>query len=154
MKFCKKCEEEKDVKEFSKNSHKKDGLQTICKKCSKTYFSKYYDDNREKHKKDVSKRKKIYRKTFTKIINSIKIKYGCKTCKETEVCCLDFHHLDNNKKKFNISDIYGNSFSIEKIIIEINKCVVLCSNCHRKVHANLIKVNESMLCVENIASML
>lgn len=45
----------------------------------------------------------------------------------------DFHHLDPNEKEFNISK---NALIFDKIKNELDKCVVLCANCHRKEHAN------------------
>ena len=55
---------------------------------------------------------------------------------------LDFHHLQ--KKEFQIAAL-GKQFG-KRIAKEINKCVILCANCHRRHHAGLIAVDESMLC--------
>ena len=45
---------------------------------------------------------------------------------------LTFHHIDPSKKDFIISAGYGNSF--EKLIKEVDKCQLLCHNCHNEVH--------------------
>jgi hypothetical protein len=45
---------------------------------------------------------------------------------------LDFHHLDSSKKEFGLS---ARIKKWETIIIEARKCVLLCANCHREVHA-------------------
>lgn len=50
---------------------------------------------------------------------------------------LEFHHLDPNEKDFNISELKKTNFN-EKIKSELDKCALLCSNCHREVHAGLI----------------
>ena len=49
---------------------------------------------------------------------------------------LEFHHKDRNEKEFELSQINLNSsiFSIEKIYKEIDKCLLLCSNCHHEQH--------------------
>lgn len=59
---------------------------------------------------------------------------GCSACNESDPCCLDFHHLDPNSKDKKISQLikYG---SKKRILKEASKCIVLCSNCHRKTHA-------------------
>lgn len=46
---------------------------------------------------------------------------------------LEFHHLDPKEKDFNISSV--TVFKFLKVKDELDKCVVLCSNCHREVHA-------------------
>ena len=47
----------------------------------------------------------------------------------------DLHHLDPNEKDFTISSARANPRSWEKLCAELRKCVLLCSNCHREVHA-------------------
>jgi len=49
------------------------------------------------------------------------------------VAALDFHHIDTNKE-FKISNV--RCYSKKKLKAEIDKCIVLCSNCHREVHFN------------------
>lgn len=58
---------------------------------------------------------------------------------------LDFHHI--NSKTYQISDLVtkSNNFvlsNIEEIKSELNKCVVLCANCHRGVHFNIDRYNK------------
>ena len=48
---------------------------------------------------------------------------------------LHFHHKDAFEKKFAISD---KSFSFEKLKSELDKCVLVCSNCHAEIHDGLI----------------
>ena len=68
-----------------------------------------------------------------------KSKQSCLICSESEYCTLDLHHIDPSKKDFAIgSMVFNRSWS--SILEEISKCVVLCSNCHRKVHAGVIKL--------------
>ena len=57
---------------------------------------------------------------------------GCAKCGETKPYMLEFHHRDPNEKDFNISD--RSRASIETIMDEIEKCVVLCSNHHKEFH--------------------
>lgn len=48
---------------------------------------------------------------------------------------LEFHHLGN--KKDGISKLIARSSDLTKILSEVSKCVLLCANCHREVHAGL-----------------
>lgn len=66
----------------------------------------------------------------------------CKLCGESESCCLEFHHTDNNKEG-NISQlITNNGWSWNAVKLEIDKCVVVCANCHRKIHAGIAQLVE------------
>ena len=55
------------------------------------------------------------------------------------VQALEFHHLDPNEKEFGIAH-KGITRSWEKTKIELDKCILLCSNCHREYHAGLIQL--------------
>ena len=44
-----------------------------------------------------------------------------------------FHHRNN--KDFNISKMIGGSFTWKQITEELDKCVILCANCHASIHA-------------------
>jgi hypothetical protein len=50
---------------------------------------------------------------------------------------LTFHHRDPSKKDFQIS---GQSISYEKLKCEVDKCELLCHNCHGEVHVGLITI--------------
>jgi hypothetical protein len=72
------------------------------------------------------------------LITSYKI--PCAICGEDHPAVLDFHHVDESAKSFSMNTATKNGTKFERIIEEIDKCVVLCSNCHRKHHnAHLYK---------------
>jgi|SRR3989338_5641846 len=52
---------------------------------------------------------------------------------------LDFHHLDPKQKEFGIS-VRGLTRSWEKIRKEIDKCILVCANCHREIHAGITQL--------------
>ena len=61
----------------------------------------------------------------------------CKICGYDKcIRSLIFHHIDPNKKEFQIS---GQSLSFEKLKNEVDKCELLCHNCHGEIHEGLIK---------------
>lgn len=59
------------------------------------------------------------------------IKCGYNKCDRS----LEFHHLDPNGKDFSIS---GKSWSFERLKKEVDKCVLVCSNCHGEIHDEII----------------
>ena len=73
------------------------------------------------------------RESLRDYINSVRQKSGCMKCGESHVAVLDFHHV-RGRKSFSIASYNDNCASRDKIDKEIKKCIVLCSNCHRKLH--------------------
>lgn len=65
----------------------------------------------------------------------------CQIC-EYNKCnnALEFHHMDPSKKEFELKDAMERPKSWEKIVIELRKCILLCSNCHRELHAKIIDI--------------
>lgn len=66
------------------------------------------------------------------------IKYlGGKCCRcgyNKDISALEFHHLDSSKKEFQISSCADKSW--DRLKSELDKCEILCSNCHRIEHSN------------------
>ena len=58
---------------------------------------------------------------------------GYNRCQEA----LEFHHLDPSQKDFTIS---GGTKSFESLKPEVDKCILVCANFHREIHAGLIKI--------------
>ncbi len=58
---------------------------------------------------------------------------------------LQFHHLDPSQKEFQIS---GKSNFNKKIMKELDKCILLCANCHFEIH--YMNVNTNILVVEHV----
>jgi len=65
--------------------------------------------------------------------SSLQCKYG----DEDDYACLDFHHRDPTKKEITISKAIDAGWSRERILKELEKCDVVCANCHRKIHKPL-----------------
>jgi hypothetical protein len=59
----------------------------------------------------------------------------CKKCGYNKcIRALEFHHLDSLQKDFNIS---GKMCSFDKIKSEVDKCILVCSNCHKEIHEEI-----------------
>ena len=62
----------------------------------------------------------------------------CSLCGyDTCIDALEFHHIDPTQKDFGIS-YKGITRSWDKIKDELDKCVLVCSNCHKEIHAGLV----------------
>lgn len=100
----------------------------LCNNETKTKFCSV----KCKNKYHVVKRRKILKE------KSLAYKGGkCEKCGYNKCdSALEFHHLDHNKKDFGISQD-GNTRPWNQIKEELDKCVLLCANCHRETHAGL-----------------
>ena len=57
----------------------------------------------------------------------------CKKCGNNKVYLLDFHHRDPSKKEGELSD-FSKGYNLDKFFLELEKCDLLCANCHREFH--------------------
>lgn len=73
---------------------------------------------------------------------------GCVRCGEKMGCCLVAHHVDPKTKLFNIGSTKQGRFSLDSIRAELKKCVCVCGNCHRKIHAGLMLVTPDRVVVD------
>ena len=76
-------------------------------------------------------------KTRRKNVALIKEEAGGKCCicgYNKCIAALDFHHLDPNSKE---GGVIGTTASLEKQREEAKKCILVCANCHREIHAGL-----------------
>jgi len=102
-----------------------------------------YADRAEYLKKAVSKRRKALRE------KSIKYKGSkCFFCNyDRYIGALEFHHINEETKNFGLSE-KGMTRSWDKTRKELDKCILLCSNCHKELHSGLLQLPTEML-VEN-----
>ncbi len=132
MKICYKCKSKKEVTEFNKNASRKDGLQTMCRLCDNKRKRTYYQNRKDKFISYNSKKKYKIAKWFEEYKRTLK----CSKCDDTRWYVLDFHHEDPSTKTSTLSKLVRQGYSKEVIMLEVSKCIVLCSNCHREEHHN------------------
>lgn len=58
---------------------------------------------------------------------------------------LEFHHINPEEKSFSLTDSNAATKSLEKQLAEARKCVLLCANCHRGVHAGYLEIPKNLL---------
>ncbi len=135
VKQCSKCGLRKLLKEFYK---RKSGLRVgeyyeSCKDCYKSRGRNYYHQNREKQLDLAKKRKLRYIEERKKFLEKIKNK-ACSDCGEKyPAWVMDFDHRDGQIKVSSVSKLaFRKISSFEKIKEEIEKCDLVCANCHRQ----------------------
>jgi len=126
-KTCINCKVEKNIDEFALSKGK---VREKCKDCLKQYMNDHYKSNKKKYFDYATKRSNELRDWY----KNLKKTLCCEKCKENHPAVLEFHHTDPKLKDFSIADALWHKLSKTKIENEISKCIVLCSNCHRKLH--------------------
>lgn len=160
-KQCGSCMNFLDLSEFAKSKGKY--YSSKCKKCTNEYSKKYRDKNKEKLAKkqkeymkddDFRKNKNEYNKIYRKKeyvknknveINRIwkmnekrkAVDYmggKCSICGYNKcLTALEFHHINPKEK-----EIYNSHWKFERNKMELDKCILVCANCHREIHAKEI----------------
>lgn len=58
------------------------------------------------------------------------------------IAALEFHHINPEEKEFEIDIRHFSNTSLEKLKKEVNKCILLCANCHRELHNPKLYIND------------
>lgn len=112
------------------------------KEALKVYHREWYAKQtfeRKAHKVELQRKR---RREIREWIVQTKGNLHCEKCSESHLACLDFHHKDPSEKEISLSNAVTHGWSKERILKEMQKCVVLCSNCHRKFHFDEIDENQ------------
>lgn len=146
------------------------GLEMECIKANKKYCSKDCENKARRNRRQQPIKNKvcpICEKFFTPKTGSANLRKCCYECHpdgETltrgkmlelvkrlhggkcvrcgyDKCsgALEFHHIDASQKDFTISN---DRAKLEESIEESKKCILLCANCHRELHAEIFKITE------------
>ncbi len=81
---------------------------------------------KKKHRELAKERNRRY-------VSQYKEYHKCAKCGEGRAVCLDLHHTAPTTKLFEFNKAYKRS--IRSIEAELKKCIVVCANCHRLIHA-------------------
>jgi hypothetical protein len=135
-KQCTNCKQTKPVKDFNvRRKGSADGLQSWCRQCVREMINK-------KRKSFPSyKTEELRILSNIEYAKAVKAANGCcgPDCKEQDYCALDFHHLGD--KKFCIGSV-GRKIKRDELQAEIAKCIILCANCHRKLHGKRFTIEQ------------
>lgn len=123
-KQCNKCKQNLDREEnFNKNKGYRDGYFAQCKQCRKNHPSQVPEK--------VLQRVRDTRLRNKRFVWNYYSSHPCVDCGESDPLLLDFDHISDNKLA-NVSKLVHNTRSLKVIQKEIDKCEVVCANCHRR----------------------
>jgi hypothetical protein len=106
----------------------------VCKTCTAERSKRLYSDDKQAQIDRVRVNNQRYRQTAREYVLEYLSSHPCSQCGESDPRVLEFHHLGN--KDSEVSRLIGRGASLEALIAEIEKCVVLCANCHRRLTAD------------------
>ncbi len=125
LKICAKCGE------FCEHNVRKSGTpQSYCIECTREYSREHYEKNKDKHNERRTVNQRAYRDKMRKFVADLK-DVPCADCGQSYPhYVMDFDHLEDVEKLGNIADMAMGA-SMVKLLEEIEKCEVVCANCHR-----------------------
>ena len=114
----------------------------ICAKCGEKFSPKKQAKTRRYCYKCQPEEKTITGASTRKLIKQWALDYKGNKCKycgyDRCIEALEFHHINPDEKDFSISD-RNIKLDWEEIKKELDKCVLVCSNCHREIHAGYLE---------------
>jgi len=131
-----------------KHAKYRENNKKLIKKQSKKYYithkkekqkaGKEYQKTHKEHIKNWRNNHKELLKSYNDIVSNwfaeFKKSIGCCICGYNKCgAALDFHHSDSSNKKLSVTS-YGLYSGNLKILTELNKCILLCKNCHYEIH--------------------
>lgn len=124
-KLCKRCNRTKPF------ARKGKGFQTFCKTCSYEIQKAYYRKNPDKHKERIQRKNKRAKVRIAEFVADLK-SAPCLDCGVSyPYYVMDFDHREGEKKLGLVTDLIRKG-KLGMARREIEKCDLICSNCHRE----------------------
>ena len=125
--WCTKCEQKLSVLMFSFSKSAMFGYFNWCKLCQS---KKRKGDEQNNRKQRL--RARSFMKHYKQLIGG-----QCAKCKYSKTqASLEFHHVSRGEKKTSMSHIISNGSYHEEIMHELDKCILLCRNCHMEFESS------------------
>lgn len=124
---CCECKKTKPIDQFS-FKRKADNLHhSACKTCFRKRMRTEYRKNKFYYTNKANIRRRELSKKLLEFLNG----KSCVDCGEDDLVVLDFDHA-RGKKDREVSNMIRDGIGWTKILKEIKKCDICCSNCHRR----------------------
>ena len=132
---CVRCGHIGPLDDYRQDREGKWGKRNLCNDCGNQQSRDSYNKNPERRRelqKETMRQRRIARRAFIQKAKSV----PCNDCGKTfPPYVMDFDHRNSNDKTMDVSQM--TSRSLTEIQAEIEKCDVVCSNCHRiRTHGN------------------
>jgi hypothetical protein len=126
---CSRCGELQPVSTFAWHRRDRGQRDTYCRGCRAVYKREHYLANRERYIAAATRRKETLIAERVRFLVEFLRERPCIDCGESDPVVLEFDHLAD--KEFAISaGLRGRKW--EDVLREIDKCEVVCANCHRR----------------------
>ena len=102
-----------------------------CRECRREYDRLYHNARTAESKRRKQRLQKERKERIARWIKEYKVRKTCFDCGNADFRVLDFDHLPEFVKDFNIGQGMVDGKSLKSLQQEILKCQVVCSNCHR-----------------------
>lgn len=127
MKTCAKCKISKKESDFSMKKADRGWLQPYCIPCNREHKSEWY----KKNKKKVADKNKDHLNRNKRFVLDYLSNNPCVDCGEQDLVVLEFDHVSGTKRG-NVTALMRARCSLETLKEEIDKCEVVCANCHKR----------------------
>ncbi len=123
LRRCSKCRLRKPLSAYNRSGEDR---QWYCRDCFRSYFEARGDLHREQVERSVAKRRIAARSLL-----KLRLQAGCADCGADDPLVLEFDHL-GDEKTGDVSQMAWAGKGAERILAELEKCEVVCVNCHKR----------------------
>lgn len=129
LKRCRACGQLKPHGEFHRKRNSKDGIQGRCKLCNIESAKRFHAENTEHCRDRIRERASRLRRAEKLRLLQYLFGAECIDCGERNPLLLEFDHLRD--KTMEVAEMANRGLPWSVILAEIEKCDVVCANCHR-----------------------
>ena len=129
---CCTCKKQILIKDYSWRDKKRGTKASKCKQCTNKYSKQHYRNNVEAYVARTKNNTAKYKENNRQLVYEFKLSNPCTSCGESNPIVLEFDHIDPKTKRNDISTMAAHGYSIATLEKEIEKCIILCANCHRQ----------------------
>lgn len=131
-KKCNTCLQILPKEDFNRRVRGPDGRQSVCRVCQHKRDASLYKENRSFRKEQIKQRRQEVGRKLKLIIGEAKAGKACLDCGISNLhpCQMDFDHIVG-PKEFDISKAANLCVSEDALLNEMQKCQLVCANCHR-----------------------
>jgi|AntDryMetagUQ889_1029465.scaffolds.fasta_scaffold03982_4 hypothetical protein len=126
---CYRCGEVKPAEAFAWRRKARGQRDSFCRPCRSAYGKEHYAANRQRYIDQALVIKDRLRLERTRYLIELFKSHPCVDCGEGDPVVLEFDHLHD--KSFSIGPELSTR-NWQSILDEIEKCEVVCANCHRR----------------------
>jgi len=133
---CTRCHQTKSIDEFNSRWKHLGERQRTCRACQSEQKKNWYKKNKKSHKENVYENKIKNIEAARAYVWDFLLSHPCVKCGESDPAILEFDHV-RGQKRAEVTKLMRDGYTLKIIQREIDKCVVLCANCHkRKTYKN------------------